>query len=333
MEKFEIAYRLDQSSLRGRSSSFSLEVPAKPHFAPGDLEFSLVPCLLPIERPNIDVLWRKYDLSQVQYDRIYEFEFLPKALFSRLMVRLLYYADKIHKYWRKGLVASADDTLFLLEMFPTKNRIQVTVRGGKNPGAVLKDLIETIEGFIVLTNWWQINVTRKITCPHCVQELASLYNPQESDSESESVSTVSRSLRTSFDEYSSKPATLHRFDRKHKEKEKEKKKSKKHKKHSKKSEERKQRHSVGIVETGSQELIVPTTLTSNPEPFEPTVFELSECERAASAGVWYVMHVVATEMLTWSQVSTVSWYSSCAIRRARTRHYLVGPRAVQNPLR
>jgi hypothetical protein len=287
LEKFEIAYRLDQSSLRGRSSSFSLEVPAKAHFAPGDLEFSLVPSLLPIERPNIDVLWRKYDLSQVQYDRLYEFEFLPKALFSRLMVRLLYYADKIHKYWRKGLVASADDTLFLLEMFPTKNRIQVTVRGGKNPGAVLKDLIETVEGFIVLTNWWQINVTRKITCPHCLQELASLYNPQESDSESESVSTVSRSLRTSFDDNSNKP-TLHRFDRKEKEKEKKKGKSK-HKKYPKKP-SKQQRHSISVTETSSQELIAASISNSNPDLFEPTVFELAECERAASAGVWYDRH-------------------------------------------
>jgi len=153
----------------------------------------------------------------------------------------------------------------------------------------LKDLVETIEGFIVLTNWWQVNVTRKITCPHCVQELASLYNPHESDSESESVSTVPRSLRTSFEEYSSKAATLHRFDRKHKHKEKEKKKSKsKHKKFPRKSEERK-RHSVAVSETSSQDLIGSTILNSNPEPFEPTVFELSECERAASAGVWYVL--------------------------------------------
>jgi len=164
LEKFEICLRLKESDRNFVSKilpSFEAEQDGKT--TPLELRFifflpiyfffypplSLIPSLLP-EKSNVDVLWRPFDLSKIQFDRIYEFRFLPKGLFSRLIVRLALYASFVFSYWRYGIIATKGgegkrQCIFLVEEDAVRNRITVVVRGYKTAGRVLRDITETID--------------------------------------------------------------------------------------------------------------------------------------------------------------------------------------------
>jgi hypothetical protein len=49
----------------------------------------IIPCLLPEDRPDISILWLQHDPNRTQFDRIWQYEFLPLGLFSSLLIRMI----------------------------------------------------------------------------------------------------------------------------------------------------------------------------------------------------------------------------------------------------
>ena len=50
----------------------------------------IIPCLLPEDRPDISILWLQHDPNRTQFDRIWQYEFLPTGLFSTLLIRMFF---------------------------------------------------------------------------------------------------------------------------------------------------------------------------------------------------------------------------------------------------
>lgn len=134
---------------------------------------TLIPSLLPEDRPDLELLWRPYDAGKTQFDRRYQLEFVPKGLFSRLMIRVLHHVDGVMSYWRNGLVAETGKDIFLMELRPNEAVLMVSVRGPRStpPVETFRMCVETIDVLIGLNNWFNIKVTKQVPCPHCIELL------------------------------------------------------------------------------------------------------------------------------------------------------------------
>jgi serine/threonine protein kinase/GTPase SAR1 family protein len=132
---------------------------------------TLIPSLLPEDRPDCDLVWRPMDPGKTQFDRRYQLEFVPKGLFSRLMIRILHHADSVLVYWRNGLIAEKGRDLFFMELRPHEAVLIVSARGPRSnpPTDTFRMCVETVDMLIGLNNWFNIKVTKYVPCSHCVE--------------------------------------------------------------------------------------------------------------------------------------------------------------------
>lgn len=127
----------------------------------------LFPSLLPVARPQLDILWPKHE-HRFQVDRIYTFpKFLPIGLFSRFMVRLLSFFPAYY-YWRHGVIIS-DETkraYSLIEEIQEENKVVITVRGPVNTVSQFLTSVMDIWTKLV-SDMYDISISMTTTCYHC----------------------------------------------------------------------------------------------------------------------------------------------------------------------
>lgn len=174
LEKFEILYTLPES-LRAKFGH-NRALPQNIHgfnddmkdLLPEDIE-TLVPSLLPEEKPRYDLLWVQVDPSVVQFDRIYVFDFVPKGFFSRLMIRCLHIVDTVNVYWRNGIIAHRKEDLFSLELDNSSSTLSLSVRGPilEPPTETLRLCVDIVDALIGMDKWFNIPVQRLVPCTHC----------------------------------------------------------------------------------------------------------------------------------------------------------------------
>lgn len=175
LEKFEISYYLRstrQQPLDGTEPMYTGK--------------SLVPSLLPEERPSeIERIWPHFPSArEEQFSRRYKFGFIPHGFVSRLMVRVLHFAEPTI-CWRYGmLVEKTTNTTvakelsvaeqefegnfsILVEAQPAQRIVDVIIRGSE--GKKLAQLIiESINSLI--DGWYSVSVEILIPCIHCIRE-------------------------------------------------------------------------------------------------------------------------------------------------------------------
>lgn len=84
----------------------------------------LIPQLLSESRPDA-VVWDDTKNIQLQY----RYDFMPKGMLSRLIVRLHTYLNDISTTWKKGMVLSTQHTFALVEEIYAQDKIAIRVRG------------------------------------------------------------------------------------------------------------------------------------------------------------------------------------------------------------
>lgn len=133
---------------------------------------TLIPSLLPEDRPDCDLVWRPSDASKTQYDRRYQLEFVPKGLFSRLLIRIMHHVDSVLVYWRNGIIAEKGKDIFFVELRSHEAVLVVSARGPKSapPVETFRMCVETIDMLIGLNNWFNIRVNKFVPCPHCIEQ-------------------------------------------------------------------------------------------------------------------------------------------------------------------
>lgn len=52
---------------------------------PGEPDQEIIPSLLQLKKPDIQLIWLRADTSRIQYERVWQFTFLPSNLFSHLL--------------------------------------------------------------------------------------------------------------------------------------------------------------------------------------------------------------------------------------------------------
>lgn len=157
MEKFEISLNLD-SDARARVMD-EIDPAGR----------SLIPCMLPEEEPDLEGknFWRRYDPTRKELHRIYHLEFIPHGLFSRLMIRMIRYTDKVHIFWKNGVVMSKGNESILLRIHPLKRNLVIIVRS-QEPVATGRVIVETVTNLI--QNWFHIEVTESVPCSDCIKK-------------------------------------------------------------------------------------------------------------------------------------------------------------------
>eukprot|EP00026_Physarum_polycephalum_P000314 Phypoly_transcript_00314.p1 GENE.Phypoly_transcript_00314~~Phypoly_transcript_00314.p1 ORF type:complete len:1738 (-),score=158.13 Phypoly_transcript_00314:23-5236(-) len=140
---------------------------------------SLFPSLLTKERPATDFVWPEdfnwlSGSGHIQHDRIFELDFFPSGLFSRLLVRLLQTATAT-KIWRYGVVLSKAAETALVEL-THHNILRIAVRGGPNAPTVFRMLVEMFE--LLVSKWYNIkSLKRFIPCIHCLSDIECSRDP------------------------------------------------------------------------------------------------------------------------------------------------------------
>ena len=194
LQKFEIIYYLKTSFTFSQGEikpNNQLAEPSKSSIYEG---YSLIPSLLPEDKPShlIDKKWSIFPgPNEKQFSRVYKFHFIPSGFISRLLVRLLHFAEA-SVIWRYGMLIEPTTSAnifsggtselysILVEAFPARKQITIAIRQpnckSKGSSVIMKLsqlLIETINGLI---GGWK-GLTPKITIPciHCVQ--LKMYDP------------------------------------------------------------------------------------------------------------------------------------------------------------
>lgn len=104
---------------------------------------TLIPCMLPDGRPEFDTLWSSGACTQ-RFHRQYDLSFLPKGLFSRLIVRLLHFSHGV-VMWQHGIVLQDETSKALIELTPKERSVTVWVRATANGEAMLRLIVDTLE--------------------------------------------------------------------------------------------------------------------------------------------------------------------------------------------
>eukprot|EP01133_Synstelium_polycarpum_P001517 gene1517-1772_t len=163
LEKFEISYNLG-----GRTATQRLA--ANEHTV-DEAANSLIPSLLPHERPaHFASLWPPYDprIHLDQFGRNYKFEFIPNGFFSRLMVRILNFAQgEARCYWRTGMLLARGEEQILIELNMARKLLSFVVRG-RQSASLSRHVIETIQS--LLDDSFQLTTQVYIPCIHCILE-------------------------------------------------------------------------------------------------------------------------------------------------------------------
>jgi len=95
----------------------------------------LIPQLLPESRPK-DFSWNTDQNLQLKYN----YEFLPKGLLNRIMVRMNTYLRDIETSWRRGVILEYQDTKAFIEEKYAINEIVIRIRG-KNTHAFMSIVV------------------------------------------------------------------------------------------------------------------------------------------------------------------------------------------------
>ena len=157
LEKFEISYYLRSTGTLGDPYTGR----------------SLIPSLLPEERPaDLEQHFSRFPAaSEQQFGRQFLFSFIPHGFVSRLMVRLLHFADPTC-FWRYGILLELDRQRILVEANVASKRVDITLRG-PGTGKLSQLVIETTNALI--DGWYKMNVDVRVPCIHCVRER--MYDP------------------------------------------------------------------------------------------------------------------------------------------------------------
>jgi hypothetical protein len=94
------------------------------------------------------------------HERIYKFDFVPLFLFSRLMIRIMYFMEGL-TYWKTGLLAHRDNTQALV-LFDTPGRSLVVKVWGKHKTKYLRFIMESVD--ILLSGWYKLKYTFWVPC-------------------------------------------------------------------------------------------------------------------------------------------------------------------------
>jgi hypothetical protein len=140
MQKFELCYRLPDTGT----------------------ETWLVPQLLPPSKPPALNAWEKPGDLVLRY----RYEFMPKGLISRLMVRQHHYVPKPELGWVTGVLFERDGTQLLAEIAPKGDEIILRTRGAER-----KELLTIIAADLdALNESFRLNdkVEKLVPC-HCKQ--------------------------------------------------------------------------------------------------------------------------------------------------------------------
>jgi serine/threonine protein kinase len=157
LEKFEISYYLRSTGTPGDAYSGK----------------SLIPSLLPEERPsNLEQSFARFPaINEQQFARQFHFSFIPHGFVSRLMVRLLHFAEP-SVFWRYGILLESERQRILVEANVASRRVDITLRG-PGTGKLSQLVIETTNALI--DGWYRMNVEVRVPCIHCVRDR--MYDP------------------------------------------------------------------------------------------------------------------------------------------------------------
>ncbi len=116
----------------------------------------LIPQLLPASKPTA-FTWDNLDNIQLKYD----YDFMPKGLLSRFIVRTNRYIKDLDKAWKSGVVLEKENTWALVQETFASNEISIRVRGTHQ-----KSLMTTIKDALDALNdtYEGIRVHKKIPC-------------------------------------------------------------------------------------------------------------------------------------------------------------------------
>jgi len=140
----------------------------------------IVPSLFSEERPMVmRDLWPIKCDSNNEYQRVYEFQFLPKGFFSRLSVRILQSYDPLC-IWQSGMVLQPAGQLWggaaksdheaqcFIEYDPVMYKLRLVIRDDQN-SQLLRSIIDVMSSFIL---WYFPGRLKNVfvTCTKCIQE-------------------------------------------------------------------------------------------------------------------------------------------------------------------
>lgn len=131
MLKFELCYKVENSNIY------------------------IIPQLLPISEPSFD--WDVEDSLQFRFS----YEFMPKGIIARLIVRLHRYITNNRLIWREGAVLEKDNERALIKESYSNREIQIFVTGNQ-PRIFLTIIAEELDK--INSSFPKISVEKKIPC-------------------------------------------------------------------------------------------------------------------------------------------------------------------------
>jgi internalin A len=128
----------------------------------------LIPQLLSPEKPKQPFEWRQRGDTVVQY----KYDFLPKGLISRLIVRLHRYVSRPAMAWWTGALFESETTNVLVELLSDGSSIELRARGPERRAllnVVTADLDALNDSFQGLRN--KVNKLISCNCELCLDEI------------------------------------------------------------------------------------------------------------------------------------------------------------------
>ncbi len=121
----------------------------------------LIPQLLPVSRPK-DYIWEKEQNLQLRY----QYEFMPKGLLSRFIIRMHRYISNIEKVWKKGVNLERENTF--AEITETYARNEITIRiKGNHKKELMTIVAEEIDKINSLYEGIQVDKMIPCNCTTC----------------------------------------------------------------------------------------------------------------------------------------------------------------------
>eukprot|EP01104_Vermistella_antarctica_P009100 TRINITY_DN2320_c0_g1_i2.p1 TRINITY_DN2320_c0_g1~~TRINITY_DN2320_c0_g1_i2.p1 ORF type:complete len:3638 (+),score=457.03 TRINITY_DN2320_c0_g1_i2:486-11399(+) len=130
--------------------------------------FTLVPSLLPKDKPSLVEVWNKSHADQ--FGRVFMFGFIPLGFFSRLLARLFHVGGAV-QYWQNGIVSDHEGTRTLVELYPDTQEIKIHT-AGTEASKYLLILTQIVDGLIRGTMSAGSHIPTFAVCYHCLMTTA-----------------------------------------------------------------------------------------------------------------------------------------------------------------
>ncbi|GAM27829.1 hypothetical protein SAMD00019534_110050 [Acytostelium subglobosum LB1] len=119
----------------------------------------LVPVLLSEERPSaLERTMDELKRESTVLERVYQFEFFPVGMFSKLMIRIMHFTT-VKEFWKHGLLVEREQATSLIEAHAN----QVSIRAwGKSAATILRFIMETAE--VLLDGWYKLSYQLLVVC-------------------------------------------------------------------------------------------------------------------------------------------------------------------------